>query len=55
MIEWVKVSSLIVDQIFNYGPKISNIFQSKESNQKKFQLKILCNDIANQLQKNLLV
>ena len=54
MIEWVKVSSLIVDQIFNYGPKISNIFQSKESNQKKFQLKILCNDIANQLQKNLL-
>ena len=54
MIEWVKVSSLIVDQLFNYGPKISNIFQSKESNQKKYQLKILCNDIANQLQKNLL-
>ena len=54
MIEWVKLSSLIVDQIFNYGPKISDIFKSKEKKQKQFQLKILCNDIANQLQKNLL-
>ena len=54
MIEWVKLSSLIVDQIFNYGPKISDIFKSKEKKHKQFQLKILCNDIANQLQKNLL-
>ena len=54
MIEWVKLSSLIVDQIFNYGPKINDIFKSKESKNKKFKLKILCNDIANQLQKNLL-
>ena len=54
MIEWVKLSSLIVDQIFNYGPKINNIFKSKEKKHKQFQLKILCNDIANQLQKDLL-
>ena len=54
MIEWVKLSSLIVDQIFNYGPKINDIFKSKEKKHKQFQLKILCNDIANQLQKNLL-
>ena len=30
MIEWIKLSSLIIDQIFNYGPKISKIFKSKE-------------------------
>ena len=54
MIEWVKLSSLIIDQIFNYGPKINNIFKSKEKKHKQFQLKILCNDIANQLQKDLL-
>ena len=54
MIEWVKLTSLIVDQIFNYGPRISDIFKSKEKKHKQFQLKILCNDIANQLQKNLL-
>ena len=54
MIEWIKVSSLIIDQIFNYGPKISDIFKSKEKKNKQFQLKILCNDIANEIQKNLL-
>ena len=54
MIEWVKLTSLIVDQIFNYGPRISDIFKSKEKKHKQFQLKILCNDIANQLQKDLL-
>ena len=54
MIEWVKLSSLILDQIFNYGPKISDIFKSKEKKNKQFQLKILCNDIANEIQKNLL-
>ena len=54
MIEWIKLSSLIIDQIFNYGPKISNIFKSKEKKNKQFQLKILCNDIANEIQKSLL-
>ena len=54
MIEWIKLTSLIVDQIFNYGPKISNIFKSKEKKNKQFQLKILCNDIANEIQKSLL-
>ena len=54
MIEWIKLSSLIIDQIFNYGPKISKIFKSKEQKNKQFQLKILCNDIANEIQKSLL-
>ena len=54
MIEWIKVSSSIIDQIFKYGPTIKDIFKSKESKQKNFKLKILCNDIANQLQQNLL-
>jgi len=54
MIEWIKLSSLIIDQIFNYGPKISHIFKSKEKKNKQFQLKILCNDIANEIQKSLL-
>jgi hypothetical protein len=54
MIEWVKLSSLIIDQLFNYVPKINDIFKSKESKHKQFQIKILCNDIANQIQKNLL-
>ena len=54
MIEWVKLSSLIIDQLFNYVPKINDIFKSKESKHKQFQIKILCNDIANQIQKDLL-
>ena len=54
MIEWIKLSSLIIDQMFNYGPKIANIFKSKEKKNKQFQLKILCNDIANEIQKSLL-
>jgi len=54
MLEWIKVSSLIIDQIFTYGPKITKIFKSKEQKHKQFQLKILCNDIANQIQKTLL-
>ena len=54
MIEWVKLSSLIIDQLFNYGPKVNDIFKSKKSKNKQFQLKILCNDIANEIQKDLL-
>ena len=54
MLEWIKVSSLIIDQIFNYGPKITKIFKTKEQKNKQFQLKILCNDIANEIQKSLL-
>ena len=54
MIEWIKLSSLIIDQIFNYGPKISKIFKTKEKKNRQFQLKILCNDIANEIQKSLL-
>ena len=54
MIEWVKLSSIILDQIFNYSPKINDLFKSKSSKHKQFQLKILSNDIANQIQKNLL-
>ena len=30
MLEWIKLSTIIIDQIFNYGPKINNIFKSKE-------------------------
>ena len=54
MIEWVKLSTIIVDQVFKYGPEINGIFKSKEKKHKQFKLKILCNDIANQLQKDLL-
>ena len=54
MIEWVKLSSIILDQLFKYGPEINSIFSSKSSKEKQFQLKILSNDIANQIQKNLL-
>ena len=54
MIEWVKVSTIIIDQIFKYGPQISNLFKSKESKQRQFQLKILSTDIASQIEKNLL-
>ena len=54
MIEWVKLSSIILDQLFKYGPEITSIFSSKSSKEKQFQLKILSNDIANQIQKNLL-
>ena len=54
MLEWIKLSTIIIDQIFNYGPKINNIFKSKEKKNKQTQLKILCNDIANEIQKSLL-
>lgn len=54
MIEWVKLGSVILDQIFKYGPEINGIFKSKSSKEKHLQLKNLSNDIANQIQKNLL-
>ena len=54
MIQWVQLSTIIIDQIFKYGPQISNLFKSKESKQKRSQLKLLSDEIANQIQKNLL-
>ena len=54
MIEWVQLSSLIIEQLFTYGPQIYDIFKSKNSKQKQLQLKVLSDDIAIQIQKNLL-
>ena len=54
MIEWVQLSAIILDNLFKYGPEIKNIFKSKASKKQQKQLKDLCNDIANQIQKNLL-
>jgi hypothetical protein len=54
MLEWVQISTIIIDQIFKYGPQISSLFKSKESKYKQSQLKLLSNDMANQIQKNLL-
>lgn len=54
MIEWVQLSAIILDNLFKYGPEVKNIFKSKASKKQQFKLKILCNDIANQIQKNLL-
>ena len=54
MIEWVQLSAIILDNLFKYGPEVKNIFKSKASKKQQKQLKDLCNDIANQIQKNLL-
>ena len=54
MIQWVQLSSLIIEQLFTYGPQIYDIFKSKNSKQKQLQLKVLSDDIAIQIQKNLL-
>ena len=54
MIEWVKLSSVIIDQIFNYGPKIHDILKEKSNDKKKKLLQSLSNKIVEETLKDLL-
>ena len=54
MIEWVQLSAIILDNLFKYGPEIKNIFKSKDKKKRQKELKDLCDDFANKMQKNLL-
>ena len=54
MIEWVQLSAIILDNLFKYGPEIKNIFKSKDAKKRQKELKDLCDDFANNLQKSLL-
>ena len=54
MIEWVKLSSVIIDQIFNYGPKIHDILKEKSNEKKKKLLQSLSNNIVEEILKDLL-
>ena len=54
MLEWVKLSSVIIDQIFNYGPKIHDILKEKSNEKKKKLLQSLSNNIVEEILKDLL-